>query len=93
MSVFNVVFSCREALDLLGEDLEGTLPPGKNLALRLHLFLCKNCRDYRRTYRTTTELVKALQKETPSDASTAVPDELIRRILAERPGDVPHQES
>lgn len=85
MSVFNILFSCREALDLLGDDLDGTLPAGPNMALRLHLYLCHNCRDYHKTYRTTTDLVRSLQDETGAEQAETLSEEMIRRILAALP--------
>ncbi len=84
MSPFNIIFSCREALDQLGDDLDGTLPAGNNLALRLHLYLCRHCRDYRKTYFTTGQLVKALQDEAGARLEEPLSEEMIRRILAAR---------
>ncbi len=85
MSAFQILFSCRNALDVLGDDLDGTLPAGRNLALRLHLHLCRHCRDYRQTYRTTTDLVRSLKEESGVEQSETLSEEMIRRILAAVP--------
>lgn len=91
MAEFKILITCREALDLLGDDLDRSLPIGKSLAMRLHLYLCENCREYRKTYRTSTELVRSLALESGKEADTPLSEEMIRRILAARTD--PPQES
>jgi hypothetical protein len=38
--------TCRESARLLSERRDHPLPPGKRIALRLHLLLCRLCRVY-----------------------------------------------
>ncbi len=84
MAAFKLLITCREALDLLGDDFDRSLPRGKSLALRLHLYLCQNCREYRKTYRTSTELVHSLAEESGIEPGAPLSEEMIRRILAAR---------
>ena len=57
---------CKECVDLLGEYIEGTLPPDRKKALEEHLSLCPPCITFVRTYKATRGLCrKALEREMP----------------------------
>ena len=85
MAGYNPLLSCREALGLLSDDLERQLPAGQNLQMRLHLFLCKTCRDYRRTFNTTVDLARSLREASGLPEDAALTDTTVIRILRNVP--------
>ncbi len=74
--------TCREVTDILDRYIEGDLPTRQHLFLKLHLSLCRNCRNYLRTYRQTIRAAKSLVS-TPGDPPP-MPEELVQAILASR---------
>jgi hypothetical protein len=59
---------CKECVDLLGEYIEGTLPPDRAKALEDHLSFCPPCITFVRTYRATRKLCRAaLAAEMPRE--------------------------
>jgi anti-sigma factor RsiW len=50
---------CKECVDLLGEYIEGSLPPERAKALEEHLSLCPPCITFVRTYKATRKLCRA----------------------------------
>ena len=74
--------TCRDALEFIADYLDGKLPWGQRLSFEMHLALCSECRRYLDGYRKT---IHACQKSTLDVASEeAMPEELIRAILAAR---------
>lgn len=72
--------TCQEALDLLGGLVEHDLGAGDVARLRLHLAICRACRDYLDSYRTSIAAGKqAFGGLTGADVR--LPDELIEQIL------------
>ena len=64
---------CKECVDLLGEYIEGTLPPDQAKALEDHLSLCPPCITFVRTYRATRKLCRhALKREMPSELMSSL---------------------
>lgn len=71
---------CREAIDVLADYLDGTMPPDVAAELERHLADCAPCRAYLATYRKTQELGAAV-------ARVAMPEEMqvrLRRFLIDR---------
>ncbi len=59
---------CKECVDLLGEYIEGSLPPDRAQALEEHLSLCPPCITFVRTYKATRNLCRAkLAAEMPHE--------------------------
>ena len=59
---------CKECVDLLGEYIEGRLPPERAQALEEHLSYCPPCITFVRTYKATRKLCKAaLAHEMPRE--------------------------
>ena len=59
---------CKDCVDLLGEYIEGTLPPERAKALEEHLSFCPPCITFVRTYRATRKLCRgALATEMPRE--------------------------
>jgi hypothetical protein len=76
-----LIVNCREALDHFGEYLDGELTWTQRWRLRVHLWICGQCRKYLRSYRVTIEAERAAFQG--DDAAQAlVPDELVKTILS-----------
>ncbi len=72
---------CKECVDLLGDYVEGNLPPGQAEALEAHLSLCMPCITFVRTYKATRKLCrKALAKEMPAELMGALSSFLGRHV-------------
>jgi anti-sigma factor RsiW len=52
------IHHCSDCVDLLGEYIEGSLPPDKAQALEAHLSECPPCITFVRTYRATRVLCR-----------------------------------
>ena len=62
------IHHCKECVDLIGDYVEGTLPPDRAKALEDHLSYCPPCITFLRTYRATRGLCrKALAREMPAE--------------------------
>ena len=62
------IHHCQECVELLGEYVEGTLPPERAKALEDHLSYCPPCITFVRTYKATRGLCrKALSREMPRE--------------------------
>jgi anti-sigma factor RsiW len=76
-----LIVNCREALDHFGEYLDGELTSTQRWRLRVHLWICGQCRKYLRSYRATVALERAAF-EGDDGAQAPVPDELVKTILS-----------
>jgi len=74
--------NCREALEHFHDHVEGQLSPFQRWRLRLHLWICGNCRKYLRSYRTTVEAEKAAFSDSTDAAAAKIPDDLVASILS-----------
>jgi anti-sigma factor RsiW len=75
-----VMITCRELEEFIVDYLDGTLPWRQRLVFRIHLFFCRECRDYLASYTHTIALGKAALRQTDAP----IPEELVRAILAAR---------
>jgi anti-sigma factor RsiW len=67
------IHHCKECVDLLGEYIEGSLPPDRAKALEDHLSLCPPCITFVRTYRATRKLCRhALEKDMPAELMSSL---------------------
>jgi anti-sigma factor RsiW len=82
-----LAMTCRELADFLMDYLSEELPAGVREDFDRHLALCPNCVAYLETYRTAVEAGRRAFDEDGSDPETAVPDELVRAILAASKGE------
>jgi hypothetical protein len=75
--------TCQQALDLMGDLIDEDLDRRHRLRVRLHLLICRHCRRFLSSYRTThrAETI-ALRSLTTADASEEIPDEQVAAILA-----------
>jgi len=70
--------TCRDAIDVLDDYVDGTMPPAVAAELERHLADCAPCRAYLATYRKTRELAAAAGRaEMPEEMQ-----ERLRRFLA-----------
>jgi hypothetical protein len=74
--------NCREALEHFHDQVEGQLGPVERWRLRLHLWLCGQCRKYLRSYKTTIEAEKAAFHDAGDASQTKIPDVLVASILS-----------
>jgi len=64
---------CKDCVDLLGEYIEGVLPPDRAKALEDHLSTCPPCITFVRTYRATRRLCRhALATEMPQELMSSL---------------------
>ncbi len=64
---------CKECVDLLGEYIEGSLPPDRAQALEEHLSLCPPCITFVRTYKATRRLCREkLAAEMPQELADSL---------------------
>jgi len=75
--------TCREAIDVLADYLDGTMPPEAAAELERHLADCAPCRAYLATYRKTRELgTTAARVEMPEEMQVRLRRFLIDRLRA-----------
>jgi len=77
--------TCRQLTDVLDRYLDGGLPAAQRLCLNLHLMVCRNCRNYLRTYRLTVRAAKATRLDPDGPPPAGMPEELVKAILASAP--------
>ena len=70
------MLNCREILERASDYLDATLPWHVRLQVRLHLLMCRFCREYVRQMRLVVEALRRLPPEEPSH-------EMQRDLLAE----------
>ena len=67
------IHHCKECVELLGEYIEGSLPPERAKALEDHLSLCPPCITFVRTYKATRNLCRAqLAREMPRELMSSL---------------------
>jgi len=68
------MLTCKELTELVTDYLEGRLPLGSNLSFRLHVMMCRNCREYLREMKIIVRTLGAL----PPDP---IPPEISDQLL------------
>ena len=76
--------TCQEMTDFLADYLDGSLSPAERHLVGKHLADCPECIAYLRSYAETIRLARQTREDDALPA--AVPDELVRAILAARHG-------
>lgn len=72
--------SCRDVAGFLMAYLDRELDPRQRAAFDAHLAICDECVRYLRSYDRTVRLARSAGRE--ADEPTAVPERLVRSILA-----------
>lgn len=75
--------NCRELCEFIGEYLDGEMPEEVRATFEQHIARCPPCECYLRQYRATIAAGRCACTG-DQDVSGAVPEELIRAILASR---------
>jgi len=79
-----LMITCRELEEFVSGYLDGTLPARQRFLFRLHLALCRECRDYLVSFRDTIELGRAVFERGDEPVPDEVPEDLVRAILSSR---------
>ncbi|MCM0614017.1 zf-HC2 domain-containing protein [Marinobacter sediminum] len=64
---------CRDLAEIASDYIDGELNVQKNLSVKMHLMMCRDCRSFIGNLRASTELMKAHSSGNPDE-------ELMRRI-------------
>jgi predicted anti-sigma-YlaC factor YlaD len=75
------MLNCREITERTSDFLDATLPWRVRLQLRLHLMMCRFCREYVRQMALLTRTLRRLPPQEPSDE---LPNELLAQFRASR---------
>jgi hypothetical protein len=71
--VASEIHQCAECVELLGDYLDGALPPDRAAALERHLSLCMPCITFVRTYKATSRLAREkLASDMPPELSSSL---------------------
>ncbi len=77
--------SCREFVEFLDDYVEGRLPAERRAVFERHIVLCGDCAKYLDGYRKTLSAARmALRGDESALSDAALPEDLIRAILAAR---------
>lgn len=57
------MLTCKELTELITDYLEGRLPLSRRLSFRLHVMMCRNCRNYLRQMKITVRSLGAMPLE------------------------------
>lgn len=76
------MITCREFEDFVLSYLDGELTPKQNRVFKMHLYLCRECRDYLNAYQRSVELSQHLLQKPNMPLLDEIPEDLIKAILA-----------
>jgi anti-sigma factor RsiW len=75
------MYTCKDAINLLLDFIDGEIPPEEAKHLREHLQGCAPCIDFLRTYKATPGLCRrALAQQMPQEVSARLTEYLRSRI-------------
>ncbi len=75
------MLNCREVTDCASNFVDATLPWRARLQVRLHLLMCRFCREYIRQIRL---VARTLRRLPPQEPSAAVRTDLLKMFRTER---------
>ena len=84
------MLSCRDVTRLISESMDGSLPVGTRIGVRLHLLVCRFCARYERQLRLIRDTVRRIvaEEERPGEGFGGVLSEearvRIKRALGSR---------
>lgn len=76
------MITCKEFEDFVLSYLDGELTPNQNRVFKIHLYLCRECRDYLNAYQRSIELSKHHFQKSSMPVLDEAPEDLIKAILA-----------
>ena len=79
-----LMITCREVEAFIFDYLDGALSPRERVVFRIHLLVCRECRDYLARYRRAIEAGRIAFAHPDDDVPEDVPDDLVRAVLAAR---------
>jgi hypothetical protein len=75
--------NCRKALELMAKYADADLGVWIRWRLRIHVWICRNCRRYLSSYRATIRIAKSTRDKLADAANERIPKALITSILDE----------
>src|SRR5437868_11976295 len=79
---------CSDCVELLGEYVDGSLPPEQAAALEAHLSLCPPCITFVRTYKATRVLCRhKLARDMPAELKSSLESFLAKNVPGYCSGD------
>lgn len=79
-----LMITCRELEEFITDYLGGTLDGRQRFVFRLHLVLCRECRDYLAMYEQAVALGKSAFQDAGDTVPEDFPEDLVRAIVAAR---------
>ncbi|WP_282608839.1 anti-sigma factor [Pelagibius sp. Alg239-R121] len=79
-----LMITCNEFEDFVLAYLEEELPAHQCTIFKMHLKVCRECREYLRAYEASMTLTKASLKTEETDLPESVPQDLVAAVLAAR---------
>ncbi len=78
------MITCREFEDFIMSYLSDELTPTQSRVFRMHLRVCRECREYLAAYQRTIEMSGLMFKVPDDKLPEDVPEDLIKAILSAR---------
>ncbi len=76
------MITCKAFNDFILSYLDGELTPRQSRLFKIHIFFCRECREYLEAYKRSIELSKLLNEEINTPLVEDAPEDLIKAILA-----------
>ncbi len=76
----NLMYNCREIVDLVSLELDQKLPISVRLKMAMHLSMCHNCRTYRDQIHHVEKLINTFYSETGADSELELSEEARKTI-------------
>ena len=74
------MLDCKQTSQLISQSLERSLTLGERFALRLHLFVCKYCKQFSQHLQTLRVAMKTVVHSVETDNTIEMPAEAKKRI-------------
>jgi len=81
------MITCREFEEFINAYLDDELTSKERTRFKMHLFMCRECRDYLAAFERTIEVGSAVFNSSDEPVPNDVPESLINTILKIREGD------
>ena len=78
---------CKDLAEIASDYIDGELGTPQNLAIRMHLMMCRHCRSFIGNLRVSTDLMQAHSSVTPDEALMRRIDQRVAEALAARQKD------
>ncbi len=76
------MLTCREFEEFIISYLDGDLPLAQSRVFKMHLLMCRECREYLDAYKRSIELNQSFLKDSEDSIPESVPDTLIKAIVS-----------